>query len=125
MHIEKQSEKRGFSLDANILTLSNIACGLLAVVSGIVIGFWHPSKHRKGKPHRRPARPPKPHNARLARTAGIIGSVFAIGKAILSQVELGNIVKDVKEQYPEIEIENAIPIGSEEEVYEYVNQNEV
>lgn len=121
MHIEKQNKKCGFSLDANILTLSNIACGLLAIVSGIVIGFERP----KAKSHSRLAKPPKPYRTGLARAAKITGSAFAAGKAILSQAELKNIVKDVREQYPNIEIEDAIPISSEEEVYEYVNQNQV
>lgn len=117
MHIEKKTPKRGFSLDANIFTLSNIVCGLLAVVSGIAI---------LSKPSHRSRKKPMRVIPKLSKAVGAMGGVFSLGKAVMQRAELENIVSDIKEQYQGIEIEDAIPIASEEDVYEYINsQNEI
>lgn len=111
MRIEKQTPKRGFSFETNILTKSNIICGICAIAGALLVGF---DKHSR-----------KPHKSRLKKSIGAAGGIFATLKAILTQFELHKITGEIKEKHQNIEIEDAIPISSEEDVYEYIKQNEV
>lgn len=112
MRIEKQTPRRGFSFETNILTKSNIICGICAIIGGLAIGFGK-SSHR-------------PHKSRIKKSVGAAGGIFAALTAISAQCELNKIVKGVKEEQHKIEIEDAIPIFSEEDVYEYINsQNKI
>lgn len=122
MMIYKNSKKGGFALGRNHLTKSNLIAGGVAavgVVLAALIGFSSPKKKDKRSQSRK--------KRRLLDVTALTPLAFKLTKAVASNIELDKIVNEVTKTAQDggydIEVINATPISSEEEVYEYIEEN--
>lgn len=124
MIIYNNSRKGGFALGGNHLTKSNLIAGGVAAIGlalAAVIGLWKPKKNdKKAKSTKK---------KRLLDLAVLIPLALKLTKSAVSKIELDKIVTNISEAIKEedescdIEVIDAIPISSEEEVYEYIQEN--
>ena len=134
MLIQKFSKdaKRGFVVGANNVTPEKLAAGAVTLASGLMIsvvgGLLKPRKksHRaKGRDHENDKK--KPPILALALPLVYKTAKSAFKKKSLIDTLNGLTAQFAKEAKPEImpepdgvEVIDAIPIGSEEEVYEHI-----
>ncbi len=118
MMIYKDSKKGGFAVGSNGLTAEKLAAGgvtaVVAVVLALIFGFGKKKSKKKKKGS--------------ILTALILPAVYKTAKAAIENNNVKVTVNDAASEYLNalndddggIEVVDAIPIASEEEVYEHI-----
>lgn len=126
MIIYKNTKKRGFAVGGNQMTASNLAAAgtaLAGLVLASVIGFGGKGKRSDSKKNK------SKKKKRLLSLAMLLPLAVKSVKSAVSKIELDKVIDSVNEAVSsneyDIEVVNAIPISSEEEVYEYIEENNV
>ena len=119
-----KDSKRGFAVGSNSMTPEKLAAGLIAaaftVAAGAIGGLFAPKKPAS----KRAGSPKKAAKKRKALPLLAAPLVFKAAKSAAQHGALAGITskfsaKPAPEE-SEIEIENAIPISSEDEIYEHI-----
>ncbi len=136
--IYKNSKKGGLAVGTNQPsreTLTGLGASLLALLA---VGFFSLIGKKKSHARKQDKNGKKVH--KLLNLAVILPTAFRLGKGIAAKLAVDNFKKQFEEGVNQaadqlgidrddgtnpIEVEYAIPIGSEAEVYEYVKENEV
>lgn len=118
MMIYKDSKKGGFAVGSNGLTAEKLAAGgvtaVVAVVLALIFGFGKKKSKKKKKGS--------------ILTALILPAVYKTAKAAIENNNVKVTVNDAASEYLNalndddggVEVVDAIPIASEEEVYEHI-----
>ena len=113
--------KRGFAIGSNNLTPEKIAAGLVTAASGLLIagigGLFKPKRSRRAGAKSRKKKVPL---WLLVLPVGYKGAKTAFKKKSYDSLISGLTEWHEAEQRSEIEVVDALPISSEDEVYEHI-----
>ncbi len=140
MMIYKNSGNKGFAVGSNSISREALGGLGLSLLALLMMGVFSLIKPKPKKPIRKQENGKKKKVKKLLNLAVILPTAYKLGKGIVqkaaidklkSQFEEGvfNAADELGIPYDDgispIEVEYAVPIGREEEVYEFIEENQV